>query len=373
MQLPKIVDLSVLFVTQAMPKLGISVNQDQQLLMDINRMWTRHEYVSPRTNMQRITGWEPLVDSYVLRPHVYYNTCDSLEQIANCRAQEILSTDRNIKFFWSGGIDSTFVLSYLLANIQNPAQMTIYHTCHSIKENPEYIDHIKKFKVKLESWSDLWETPFGPNDLIVTGTTADSITASVDETFHADYNGFFYKPWQDYFKFRGMPGDQIEQIEYKIGLHENSITTTLEARWWFYYSFRHQYWATKDWALNLENLGKNNVICFFDCYEFDAWSQVNRNEFFPDQLASNFNQYKQAFKNEIYRHWPNEDFRKNKTKVNSSDNLVWSRRKAAQFDQQYLFIYLDKNNQPRAFRPRNWPLFSTKTLLEDIENLNNEF
>lgn len=373
MKLPKIVDFSTVFVNQCLPKLGIEINHDQQLMMDMNRMWSRKEDLSPRTNMHRIPGWEPLVDFHMLRPHVYSSTCDSLEQISNRRAQEILSTGQQIKFFWSGGIDSTFALSHLLANLTDPKQLTVYHTCHSINENPEYVSHINKFGVALESWSDLWETFFDQNDLIVTGTTSDNITASMDESFHADYKSFFYKNWQDYFKFRGMPTDQIELIEHKISLHENSITTTLEARWWYYYSFRHQYWATKDWGLNLENLGQNNVICFFDCYEFDAWSQVNRNEFFPGQDADNYKQYKQAFKNEIYRHWPNDDFKNHKTKVNSGDNLVWARRKTAQFEQQYLFIYLDKHNRHRSFRPRHWPLFTTDTLLEDLQGLADEF
>ena len=306
---------------------------------------------------------------HVLRPHQYSPTCESLETIGNKRARELISRNQPIKFFWSGGIDSTFALNYILTNLTNSDQLTVYHTCESLIENPDYLTYIESHNVKLGLWSDLWETPFDKNDLVITCSGGDNITASVDESFYQEHSEWLYRPWQDYFKFRGIDFSTIEQIEQKFSQHDNSITTTLEARWWFYYIIRHQYWITRDWNINLENGIGQNVVCFFDCYEFDAWSQVNRNQMFGGRT---WNTYKQVFKDNIYRFWPNENFRKNKTKEDSKYSSTWILKKTAQFNQQYLFLYLDKNNQAQAFRPRQWPLLNRASIINDLIELGYE-
>ncbi len=366
LQLPKIVCTASCFTHNAMQKLGIKINHDHLQLIEVNKMWSNRNYFNVRENIPRVPGFENMWPTHILRPHQYSSTCLPLDEIAHNRAKQILDTNRPIKFFWSGGIDSTFALSHLLEHLKNPNQLTVYHTCESTQENPDYVPQILKHGVDMKSWSDLWETPFEPNDLVVTATTADNITASVDQSFYNEYGDWLQRSWQDYFLFRGMSAEKISWLENKLKLHENSITTTLEARWWFYYAIRHQLWVIKDWNLNLEN-NFGSVICFFDCYDFDAWSQVNRNQFF---YGNQWNTYKQAFKNEIYKLWPNNHFNQTKEKTNSGYNIFWGRRKTAQFDQQYLFLYLDKKNSIRSFRPRYWPIINKSMLLEDLSGIN---
>jgi hypothetical protein len=200
----------------------------------------------------------------------------------------------------------------------------------------------------------------------VTATAADNITASLDQSFFNEYQDWLQRPWQDYFEFRGMPSYAISYYESKLKNHQNSITTVLEARWWFYYTMRHQWWTVGDWNLNLENGPGHNVTSFFDSYDFDAWSQVNRNQFIPD---NQWTQYKQCFKDEIYKLWPDQEYCTNKTKANSVMMIAWHRRKAMQNDQQYLFIYMDQNGQPQTFRQKYWPFVDKIRLLEELNEI----
>lgn len=249
----------------------------------------------------------------------------------------------------------------------NPDQLEVYHTCESIDENVNYVDFIAKHRVKLVVWSDAWETLFEPNDLVVSAISTDNITASVDESFYSEYSDWLQKPFEDYFLSRDVDLNTIDLIKHCMeSSYGDSITTTLEARWWFYYMIRHQYFVVSHWHLNLENQPGRNVMCFFDTYEFDAWSQVNRNNFFA---GTEWNTYKQDLKDAIYKYWPDLDFNKNKTKQNSYYVVGWTHRKTAQFNQQYMFLYQDRDLKIKSYRPKYWPLVDIETVRRDLNVL----
>ena len=69
---------------------------------------------------------------------------DSLADLADRRAIELIKnakdTNRNIIVMWSGGIDSTFVLTAILKNISEADQelITVLLTTHSISDNPDF-------------------------------------------------------------------------------------------------------------------------------------------------------------------------------------------------------------------------------------------
>lgn len=370
MKLPNITIASNAFVDQLLPEINPTfLNADTQLLININRLWSA-DPLSLRTNIPRMSNWQTPYPHHIIKPYVFANSCNNLESIGHSRAKELLNKNKRIIFFWSGGIDSTFALSFLLNNLTDPAQLTIYHTCDIEHENPEYIDYVKKFNVQMTSWSDAWETLFDSDVIVLTGTTADQITASIDESFYANYYEWLYKPWQEFCNYKSVPAETITKIENKLSYYEGKITSVLEARWWFYFIVRHQYWATRDWNLNLEN-GPGAVTCFFDTHEFDAWSQCNKNSFFKNNA---WNEYKQEFKDEIYKFWPNKHFNKNKTKYNSGSTMVmWSRKKMAKFNQQYLFIYANKYGQQKSFCPRFWPYIDKNVISEDLDAISDEF
>jgi len=360
MQLPNIIVASELFVNEILPKLNQTPsNSTADLLVAVNRMWTNTP-LNRRANIPRVPGWINDYPTHVVRQLKLSTTNKTLEELSQARAVELLSTNRPIKFFWSGGIDSTLALTYLLINLTTPDQITVMHTCESEDENPRYVDYIKSFGVELVSWSDSWAIPFAKDDLVVTGTTCDQLTASVDESFYHDHLTWLNRPWPEYFEFRGAGPELIARCQLLFG----DLTTTLEARWWFYFYIRHQFWTVKDWNLNLENGPGKNVVCFFDTAEFDAWSYTNRNRLFLDDT---WKEYKGEFKQAIYQHWPDLDYRLNKTKQSSGYATMWSRKKMVKFDQQYLFMYQDRDGVAQLFQPRYWPLLNLDLILEDLD------
>jgi hypothetical protein len=366
MNFPKIISSSYVFVDQVIPQLGLELTEDDILLKDINKFWSNASVSAFKWNMPRAGNFQTALPLHILRPHIFSNSSRGLDELGNIRAQELLSLNRPIKFFWSGGIDSTLALTWLLVNLTNSDQLEVYHTCESIVENEDYIDFITSHNVKLVSWSDAWETLFQPIDLIVTATSVDQLTASVDESFYAQYSDWLQKPFADYFLSRGATVDKIDQMKTVMETsYGGEIKTTLEARWWFYYIVRHQFWMLRDWHLNLENGLGENVTCFYDTYEFDAWSQVNKNNFFG---GTAWNTYKQLLKDITYKYWPNENFNKNKTKTTSIYLKGWMRRKNAQFDQQYLFMYY-KDGEMRRYKPQYWPLIDMNIIRRDINGL----
>ena len=71
---------------------------------------------------------------------------DSLNDLLDQRATELLATQRKLAVMWSGGIDSTCVLVALLKHLQHQDQLVVYMTDVSIAENPEFY---KKFEPAL--------------------------------------------------------------------------------------------------------------------------------------------------------------------------------------------------------------------------------
>lgn len=343
-------------------------NEDALHLIEVNKMFSTSPDLTGRTNIPRVRGFDLPYDFHILKPadrFLNFNIPD-LNTICHKRAREILAKDKNIKFFWSGGIDSTLALTYLLENLEPGNKLEVLHTCESLEENPLYPEHIKKFNVPLVSWSDAWETPFNADDYIITATTSDPLTASVDESFYFAHKDWLYKPWTDYFMHRGMSIEHISRFESKMILAFDDLLlpkTTLGARWWFYNYIKFQYWQVRDWNYNLENGVGNNVESFFTSDELEAWAMRNYDSLFEvNEWAS----YKQPFKNLIYKYWPNKDFRKYKTKQNSRYALMWSWKKMNKFRQMYLFLYADKDQNFRSYTPTYFPFIHTELIKQEI-------
>ena len=73
---------------------------------------------------------------------------DSLGDLLDRRASELLSTQRRLAVMWSGGIDSTCVLTALLKNTSNLDQLVVYLTKTSIAENPEFYKNFIENKIE---------------------------------------------------------------------------------------------------------------------------------------------------------------------------------------------------------------------------------
>jgi hypothetical protein len=347
-----------------LPKLqrNAQLTVDDEFLIQLNSIWSKDAGKTGYTNQPRYykfdqrVSFDTTADPIVLEPEI-------LTTIVEHRAQEIVNENKDIKLFWSGGIDSTLTVASILS-IARTDQIELYHTCESIKENPYFYDYIQKFNVRTTMWSDRWDTKFKSDDLIVTGTSADEITGSLDRSFYDEHSAGLNQPWQVFFKTKGYNDSFITRCEQLFSESQSPIETMFDARWWFYFYIRHTNYARRDWDYNLENDFSNNVVQFFNCNTFDSWAILNK-----EQLIHNeYRTYKQPFKEVIYKYWDNKEFLHNKEKVNSLLSTHWILKKLARFDQQYLFVY-KKNNEYRTFRPNQYPFVSLQDTLNSLKGI----
>ena len=343
------------------------LTHDDRFLIAMNSLWSTGAGTTGHLNQPRFYKFNQRVPFDVIDPPSVTVSTD-LSTVVQNRAREIVNRDQPIKLFWSGGIDSTLTASSILTEISHTDQIEVYHTCESIRENPYFYDYIKKFNVRTRMWSDEWVTQFGSQDLLVTGTSSDEITASLDRSFYDEHGAWLDQPWQVFFKSRGYNDTFITRCEQLFSQSHSPITTVFDARWWFYFYIRHTNYARRDWDYNLENDFANNNIQFFNCNAFDSWSILNKESL----IGQEYRHYKQPFKDVIYQYWGNQEFQLLKEKVNSPVSARWILKKMSKFNQQYMFIYKNNLNQYRPFRPTQYPYVSTADAIAALEQIQHE-
>lgn len=361
--LPTLAKVTPAFI-KLLPKLqyNAALTTDDKFLIRLNTIWSNDANPAGYTNQPRYYKFDQrIVFDAVADPEVFAPT--ALADVVTNRAQQIANKNKNIKLFWSGGIDSTLSVASILA-VAQPDQIELYHTCESIRENPYFYDHIKKFNIRTTMWSDRWDTKFKPDDVIVTGTSADEITGSLDRSFYDEHGAWLTRPWQEFFKAQGGNDLFIARCEQLFSESQSVIETVFDARWWFYFYIRHTNFARRDWDYNLENNFADNTVQFFNTPEFDSWCIHNK----ASLMGHKYSEYKQPFKEAVTQYWRNDDFLRNKEKVNSSLSIHWILKKLARFDQQYLFIY-KKDSEYKTFRPSQYPFVSLKDTLNSLKEI----
>ena len=264
---------------------------DDEFLIALNAIWSTDPNRLGYSNQPRHYQFQQRIVSDTIKIPDLPDP-DSLQHIVNTTSQQIISRNQPIKLFWSGGIDSTLVAAALLPLISNTDQIEIYLTCESIRENPKFYDYIQKFNAKTIMWSDQWHVPFKSDDLIVTGTSADEITGSLDRSFFDEYSTCLNQPWQQFFKTKGCNEDFINRCQELFSSSHGTIKTVFDARWWFYFYIRHTNWARRDWQYNLENDFEKNTVQFYNNSAFDNWSIHNKESL----IGSKYCDYKKPLK-----------------------------------------------------------------------------
>lgn len=343
------------------------LTHDDKFLIAMNSIWSTSASNTGHVNQPRFYKFNQRVQFDVIdSPSITVAT--DLSTVVQNRAQEIINQGQPIKLFWSGGIDSTLTASSILAELKHTDQIEVYHTCESIRENPYFYDYIKKFNVRTRMWSDEWVSPFDTQDLLVTGTSADEITGSLDRSFYDEYGTWLTQPWQVFFKTQQCNDSFITRCEQLFSESQSPITTVFDARWWFYFYIRHTNYARRDWDYNLENNFANNNIQFFNCNAFDSWVMLNKESL----IGREYYHYKQPFKDAIYKYWDNQEFLVHKEKVNSPVSARWILKKMSKFNQQYLFIYKTNTGKYKPFKPSQYPFVSVNNTIAALEQIEHE-
>jgi hypothetical protein len=172
---------------------------------------------------------------YVDRPWQVPAAELSLEQAMEIRVRHIESTPGPINIFWSGGIDSTAVVTAFLKYSNDLSRIRILYSPWSTYEHPEFLNFIKQWPeidcVDISGDVYMDQTFDG---VFVTGDGGDEVNASIDHSFFSAHGAdTLSMSWKDFFYKQCAQSEFIDFCEHYFSLSGRPISTVLEARWWF--------------------------------------------------------------------------------------------------------------------------------------------
>lgn len=304
-----------------------------------------------------VNDWRPRIGTF---PSPYEQTCsplfavpklefinDKLSDLLNERAQEIyqLAKTRNKKIWvmWSGGIDSTLVLTAMLKNIpynEQPNILGVLLNSTSILENPEFF--IKFINQHLEfssSASFEMSSEFLQKNILLHGDPADCLFGpSTPKYLSFIQDGTYTESWKKHqqrmineltptVKSHGwqMPGlsewfvkETSNNIE-QSGLNDY-ISSVSDWWWWTYFNFKWSVSCMRPF-FNYRSAPYNPIsydlqkefaeYTFFNTRKFNLWTYSNLKSLIPKDITH----HKREAKQYIFDFDHNEEYFLYKRKV----------------------------------------------------------
>ena len=315
--------------------------------------------------------WASELDPVMQLPELKYIN-DSLSDIMDDRAVELFqharSTGRRIYIMWSGGIDSTSVLTAFLKNISDYSILTVVYSEDSITENPSYwqnyilgkLDtaYVHDFKVSEEFFQrqgivltgDPADALFGPSMGMYSGLIA---SGKHQENFldHTNLIAFAIERYgQQFIRDNDMQGFgrwySTKVTNNLLEVKPADVTSVADWWWWHYINLK---WETSIWrplvrckSSHSESLSEHTIAdfvasTFFNTARFQQWSYSNRHRFIINNDVST---HKHEIKKYIYDFDHNDEYFNGKTKTMSLLN-----RNLKQFP---VFVNWDWSSQPHG-------------------------
>jgi hypothetical protein len=269
----------------------------------------------------------------------------SLSHIIDQRALEIFDharlTGKNIVVMWSGGIDSTCILSAFIKNL-SAADLENIVVCTSIpgiEENPHFYNTLIRNRFQMLHLCDLnVTTDFLQKNLLIHGDPGDCIMgpsiSKYSSLFSTDQHLLTWKNHRtvlyDLYHDMHAPmfaawwvnkvSDNLEELQNQ-GKFLN-VKTISDWHWWNYFNFKWQDGTTR--ALSCckkdvkEKIGRAQLneyfkFCFFSNNDFQIWSYQNLHKL----ISTKPGDHKKLFKDYIYELDKNPTYLNHKQKVPS--------------------------------------------------------
>ena len=327
-------------------------------LVDINSLFSTLPFGDPVDRTQTVK--QPFAFA-VPRAWQKPKKSSSLDEALQKTVTSYLSSQKKINLCWSGGIDSTCMLTAFLKHTSYIDQLRVLYTPFSVYENRDFFNYLNKNYPALEMYDISGKVYLQDkfDGVMVNGHGGDEFTASLDESFFDSVGyEFLHKPWQSLIQDPTLQ----EFCKQYFALAQRPIETVLEARWWFYAVTKNNVHSPRDNIFDI-NTPAN---AFYDCQEFEDYMWHNTNEIIT---SDNYNSYKKFLKKYIYDFDKNDKFYQLARKVSSPQFLFYTRKKTELLDQQWI-AFLEDNT---IIRTANLPLFSQlefeKTYGDSLEYL----
>lgn len=283
------------------------------------------------------------INYYLDRPWIIPTHQLTLDQALHERVNNLLKTKHTVNLCWSGGIDSTTMVTAFLKHAPDKKQLRILYSPHSTYEHPGYLAFLKTFSdIELVDTSGTIYLNSKFDGIFVTGDGGDELMGSLDSSFFEKYGyDSLFKPWLDFFHQTHADSDFIEFCERHFAQAGRPITTVLEARWWFYTTCKNTsvlYDSRLPYFLDYDSFNIKGLHGFFDCNEFENFIYWNTDKIIN---SSEHCTWKQIFKDYCCEFDGFADWATTKAKFNSIQLSGYTLKKILLNDQRWIMILED--------------------------------
>jgi hypothetical protein len=283
-------------------------------------------------------------------PTLADQTPDFMETSVN-RIKALVDNNKHINVLWSGGIDSTFIMTLMidlgiLDQLYDNNRLTIGLNQDSIKENPNFYNKFIKPKfIDCVVQADHIVSSPKPDEIIITGEMADNLVGSLTMKSCVDHFNDFsivHQPMQKSIDWMGRNLDAKEKamleefIADQVARSPVELVTNHDLLWYLNFNFKWQAvnFRIVSHAVNEEvgNQLVSNLNHFFNTEDFQQWSMKEGHYFTGD----NWGDYKKIMKKQIYSVTGDMDYFRYKTKYPSLPGLL-------RYKDTFDFIYSNGN------------------------------
>lgn len=288
------------------PKFKHNIYRDEELLNNyINASKNYNDVVFDRT------GILPKVfrTSYPFPlPLTHQYKEKSFESLCVERAKELISTNKKIHIWWSGGMDSTCALASVVSHLKNKDQLVIEMTHSSIVESGSLFEKYirNNFNYNLEIIKSERHVP--SDELSISGYVGNHIMGqgSTNQNYPFDQ---WELSWQNFIgKHPRMSEKAVEFISPVLQIYPKLET---------FFDFMRMYLMVFKWHQDIYQHGIKNFHheSFYDTIDFQQWALYSKELPYGNGLM------KLPMKNIIKKVFPDQNYYKNK-KTRASQLLL---------------------------------------------------
>lgn len=224
----------------------------------------------------------------------YNHTEETLTTISRKVAEDIAATHRNIHIMWSGGIDSTNIVS-AFRSIQHP--VTVVHSGESVDEFPEFYKDVVETCARVV-FKDIREVllDLSTQDVtIIGGEFGDYCTREVGI---ANKKGWVKGTGFTWSVDKGIPEERRAFLRPVLGAAPFDLEDIDDEFWWLFWTMKWQLNAYR-WH-HLVRTRIKNLVQFYEHPLIQNWSMSNPARKHNKQV------HKYPIKESIYEYYKND-------------------------------------------------------------------
>ena len=248
-----------------------------------------------------------------------------LNEICDAKAKEIIALGVPVTVSWSGGVDSTAVVSALLKNGIDKSLLTVLHAPSSKVEYPWMYKHLQDIGINLKETDEISAAFDEVTDgVIVSGWCADQLFGS---NIHLRNLELYNLPWIDGLK-QAMQDRMIRLSDKSYDVLNEvwsayadyvgvKVEQFCEFAWLYNFGIKWSYVSQDSKLAALKQSTRERVINFFEDMRFQRWSMAQFDSFREVNVNRFRKFYKRPLKQYIYEYTEDPDYLLKKGKVNS--------------------------------------------------------